>query len=89
MDNLYEQLGFRRPNILTNPYGIRIYVGGKDKDDWCVVIPKWLCDLKCSHYKWHSDHAVYLITEKEALSIAKRYTELAQKYFNSTKGVFG
>lgn len=39
MSNLYEELGFKTPEFLENHHGIRIYIGAKDEDDWCVVIP--------------------------------------------------
>lgn len=39
MSNLYEYLEFNTPKFLENPYGIKIYIGTKDKYDWCVVIP--------------------------------------------------
>lgn len=80
MDDLYKQLGFTRPPFLENSYGIRIYIGSKNKDDWCVVIPKNLIKTKFSHFNFDRDYAIYLITEQEALSIAKEYTELARKF---------
>ncbi len=46
MSNIYEHLGFNTPKFLENPYGIKIYMGTKDKDDWCVVIPKELVRKK-------------------------------------------
>ena len=79
MENLYEQLGFKQPKILANPYGIKIYVGTKGNDDWCVVVPNWLVKLKHSSYKYDCDFALYLITEKQALETAKLYTELARQ----------
>ena len=79
MDDLYTQLGFKQPKILRNPQGIRIYIGTKGKDDWCVVIPKKLVKLKSPHYDLDKDYAMYLVTEQEALSVAKEYTELAKK----------
>lgn len=79
MDALYIQLGFKQPAFLQNPYGIRIYLGTKGEDDWCVVIPKKLVKMKCSHYNYDTDYASYFVSEQEALSIAKKYTELARK----------
>jgi hypothetical protein len=83
MGDLYKELGFKQPKVLRNPCGIRIYIGTKGKDDWCIVIPKALVKLKNSSYSYDKDYAVYLISEQEAISIAKEYTELAMK----TKGV--
>lgn len=79
MDDLYKQLGFKQPKLLRNPYGIRIYIGTKDKDDWCVVIPKKLVKLKCPQYNIDQDYAVYLISERDALGVAKEYTDLANR----------
>ena len=79
MDDLYKELGFKQPKLLRNPCGIRIYIGTKDKDDWCIVIPKKLVKLKHPTYSYDKDYAMYLISEREALSVAKEYTELAMK----------
>ena len=84
MENLYKQLGFKQPEYVKNPYGIRIYIGEKDKDDWCVVIPKELVKAKCNWYNCKNDYAVYLITEKHALGIAREYTEFAKKLKGET-----
>lgn len=78
MEALYKELGFKQPKLLRNPHGIRIYIGTKGKDDWCVVVPKKLVKLKCPHYDLDKDYAIYLVTEQEALAVAKEYTELAK-----------
>jgi hypothetical protein len=79
MDDLYKQLGFKQPKLLRNPLGIRIYIGTEGKDDWCIVIPRKLVKLKNPLYPLDQDYAFYLISEQEALSIAKEYTELANR----------
>lgn len=79
MEDLYKQLEFKKPTFLQNPYGIRIYIGTKGKDDWCIVIPKELVKMKCSHYNYNKDYAIYFITEKHALETARTYTELAKQ----------
>ena len=79
MNDLYEQLGFKQPKILMNSYGIKIYVGTKDKDDGGVVIPNWLIKSKRPCYIDTKDYALYLVTEQEALALAKEYTEHARK----------
>lgn len=79
MDNLYKQLGFKQPEYMENPYGIRIYIGTKGEDDWCVVIPKALAKAKCGYYNCNNDYAIYLVTEQEALETAKVYTKLAKQ----------
>ena len=79
MEDLYKELGFKQPKLLRNPCGIRIYIGTKGKDDWCVVIPNKLCKLKSPGYNYDKDYAAYLVSEQEALSVAKEYTELARK----------
>ena len=48
MENIYKELGFKQPEILVNPYGIKIYIGTKGDSDWAVEIPKELCKAKCS-----------------------------------------
>ena len=35
MSNIYEHLEFNTPKFLENPYGIKIYMGTKDKG-WLV-----------------------------------------------------
>lgn len=79
MENLYEQLGFKRPEYVENPCGIRIYIGTKDNADWCVVIPKKLAKLKCPNYNFNNDYAIYFITENHALEMARVYTEMAKQ----------
>lgn len=79
MENLYEQLGFKQPKILENSCGIRIHIGTKGKDDWGVEIPKELCKAKSPRYNFNHSYMMYLVTEKEALSVAKEYTELAKR----------
>ena len=79
MENLYKSLGFFKiPTILQNPYGIKIYVGNKDKEDWCIEIPKALAKKKCHNYNCDYNYMVYMVSEKEVLRIAKSYTELAK-----------
>ena len=51
MESLYESLGFKQPEFVENPCGIRIYLGTKDKEDWCVEIPKELVQIKCPRQK--------------------------------------
>ncbi len=79
MTDIYKQLGFKQPEFLENPYGIKIYMGTAGEDDWCVVIPKELAKMKCSNYNVNHDFAVYLVSEQHALETAKLYTELARK----------
>lgn len=91
MDDLYKELCFKKPNVLRNPCGIRIYIGTKDKDDWSVVIPKKLVKLKHPGYSYDKDYAVYLVSEQEVLSIAKEYTELSRraKIFDTEEPLYG
>ena len=46
MRNIYKQLEFNAPQFFENPYGIKIYIGTKDEDDWSVSIPKELVRKK-------------------------------------------
>ena len=81
MENLYEQLGFRRPEFIENPYGIRIYLGTKGEDDWCVEIPNDLLEERVTKWckcKRNMSYVVYFVTEHDALDIAKKYTERAK-----------
>ena len=84
MEVLYNQLGFKQPEFVENPYGIKIYIGTKGEDDWCVSIPKELVEIKCQrrciHYNNNKDFEVYFITEEHALEMAKEFTELARTY---------
>lgn len=79
MENLYEQLGFKRPEYVENSYGIKIYIGTKGQDDWSVVIPKRLAKMKYSYYNGNNDCVIYFVTEEDVLRIAKMYTELARQ----------
>ena len=82
MDDLYKKLGFVASKILTNPYGIKIYVGTKGGDDWCVLVPKEIVSRKLSsdiarEFR-EQDYIAYLITEQQALSTAERWTKFAK-----------
>ena len=79
MANLYEYLGFKQPEYLENPYGIKIYIGTKDNEDWCVEIPKELAKKKCRYYNSSSNYAIYFVSEEHALAVAKDFTELARR----------
>ena len=77
MNNLYEQLGFTQPNYVKNVYGIKILLGTKGENDWCIVIPRELVEKKC-RVKLHSDFVMYLESEETVLLVAKEYTEYAK-----------
>ena len=79
MKDIYKQLGFKRPDYMENTYGIRIYIGTEGKDDWCVEIPKEICDAASKKYKYGKNIMHYLVTEEQALEIATQYTEVARK----------
>lgn len=73
MDNIYESLGFKKPEYLINHCGIKIYIGTKGKDDWDVEIPRErLKAVKGMDY--HKEIIFYGITESQALELAKTYT---------------
>ena len=36
MEDAYKSLEFKKTEVIENPYGIKIYLGSKDKDDWCI-----------------------------------------------------
>lgn len=78
-EEAYKSLGFKRPEFVQNAYGITIYLGTKDKDDWCINIPKRLAKLKCPTYPFNCDYAVYFVTEENVLEIAREFTRLAER----------
>lgn len=79
MKDLYESLGFKTPDYVENQYGIRIYLGTKYCEDWCIEIPKNLAQRKCPDYNLRNNLCMYFVTEEYALNMAKEYTELAEK----------
>ena len=78
MGNLYEQLGFTQPNYVKNVYGIKILLGTKGKNDWCIIIPRELVEKKCDAYKLRSDFVMYMESEETVLRVAKEYNEFAK-----------
>lgn len=88
MEDLYKELGFETPKFIENPYGIKIYLGTKDKEDWCVEIPKGLAKLKSSSYNLKCNCVLYLISEEDALRIAREFTLLAKQFDNHIKLLF-
>ena len=81
MESIYKELGFDKTQILQNEYGIRIIVGTKDNDDWCVSIPRALVVKKHPFYRCTLDYTLYLVSEKQALATAKVYTDFARNLF--------
>ena len=79
MEDAYKSLGFKPTDILVNAYGIKIYLGTKGKNDWCIEVPKELCKMKTPLYPFGYDYAVYLESEEEVLRIAREFTELAER----------
>lgn len=80
MDERYEQLGFKAPSFLENKYGIRIYIGTKGEDDWCVLIPNKIIRLKITDSMFaKQDCCLYLVTEKTALETAAQWTAIAKE----------
>lgn len=75
---MYEALGFKSPDFIENPYGIKIYFGTKGKEDWCVEVPRELVKIKCPNYPFDYNYVEYLISEEKALQIAKEFTRLAE-----------
>ena len=75
---MYEALGFKSPDFIANLYGIKIYMGTKGKDDWCIEVPRELAKIKCPNYPFDYNYVVYLISEEEALQIAREFTALAE-----------
>lgn len=86
MEDAYKSLGFKPTDILVNAYGIKIYLGTKGKNDWCIEVPKELCKMKTPLYPFGYDFAVYLESEEEVLRIAREFTELAER--NKRKCVY-
>lgn len=79
MEDIYKSLGFKTPDFVENQYGIKIYLGTKGKEDWCVEVPKELVQKKCPHYKCSKNFVVYLVSEEYALGVAEGYTKLARQ----------
>lgn len=85
MKDLYNSLGFKKSDIVVNPYGIKILIGTKGEDDWCVEVPKELVTKKYGHYYGESNYTAYFIAEQEALKIAEEYTNVAKSIETSKK----
>lgn len=75
---MYEALGFKSPKFITNPYGIKIYLGTKGKEDWCIEVPRELVKIKCPNYPFDYNYVEYLTSEEEVLRIAKEFTRLVE-----------
>lgn len=80
MNAKYKELGFKQPDYIENKYGIKIYLGTKGKDDWCIEIPKELSQVKDPEFAhWNNqDMGLYCATEKEVLELAEKYTRIAK-----------
>lgn len=78
-EDIYKSLGFKNPDFVENPYGIKIYLGTKGKDDWCIEVPKELCRLKTPRYPFGYNYVVYLESEEEVLRVAREFTTYAER----------
>ena len=76
LDKQYAEVGFKVPDYIENSYGIKIYIGTKDKEDWCVEIPQRLTEGSYAKYK--QSLTFYGISEQMALRMAKKYTNIAK-----------
>lgn len=91
MQDKYIELGFKPPAFIENPYGIRIYIGTKGKDDWTVVVPKWIIKHVYGNpqyskgHMYNKDVALYFVTEERALEVAERHTRLAKNIREMSK----
>lgn len=77
-EEMWEALGFKAPTFIENDYGIKVYIGTKGKEDWCIEVPRELCKLKCPKYYLGYPYRVYLESEEEVLRIAREFTALAE-----------
>ena len=80
MEDAYKSLEFKKTEVIENPYGIKIYLGSKDKDDWCIEIPKELARKKCRSYNHDYNYVVYLTSEANVLRIAREFTQIAKQF---------
>ena len=76
-EQAYELLGFKTPEFISNHFGIKIYIGTKGKEDWCIEVTRELCKLKCPKYPFAYNYAEYMISEEKALQIAREITAFA------------
>ena len=77
-EGMFEALGFKKQNVVVNPYGIKIYIGTKGKEDWCIEVPVELCKLKVPNYPFRYGYRDFLTSEEEVLRIAREFTGLAE-----------
>ena len=85
-EQYYNLLGFKAPEFISNPFGIKIYIGTKGKEDWCIEVPKELAKLKCPKYPFEYNYAVYCVSEEEVLQIAREFSTLAECRLKNMKG---
>ena len=78
-EDAYKSLGFEPPEFVVNEYGIKIYLGTKGKDDWCVEVPREIVKLIYPHYPFGYNYAVYLESEEEVLRVAREFTTYAER----------
>ena len=86
-EKAYDAMGFKSPEFIENPYGIKIYIGTKGKEDWCIEVPKGLAKLKCPKYPFEYNYCVYCVSEEEAIRTAREFSVLAHsRLANMRKG---
>ena len=80
INDTYKALGFKSPDFIENQYGIKIYLGTKGKDDWCVEIPKEMARIKSISRVPNCNVVFYLVSEAEAIRLAADWTCFAERW---------
>ena len=70
----YTELGFKKPEYLDNKYGIKIYLGTTDKDDWCVEIPKKFMGKYYEKYSYEQKHSSQIGIRLGSAETQRRHT---------------
>ena len=78
-EDIYKSLGFEPPKFVENPYGIKIYLGTKGENDWCVEVPREIVKLIYPQYAFGYNYVVYLESEEEVLRVAREFTTYAER----------
>ena len=83
--NEFELLGFEQSRWIENKYGIKVYIGKNDLDDWCIHIPFIIAENFHGKdmVKTFGKHGLnwYGVSKQFAYRKASLYTESAKKVF--------
>lgn len=75
----FSSLGFQKEERIVNNYGMIIYVGYDNSDDWALHIPTKIMKIIKKDYEkllGNKGYTIYGLTKEQCFSIAESYLKV-------------